>query len=127
MYNHQPKEYICPLCQIAKGEKTNVGDQEPTVIFRDTDITAFVAGKWWRQNPGHVIIFPNKHIKNIYDLPNELNCKIADFSMKVALALKKHMNVMESLADNTTSLLVIRTYGIIIYTYSLAMKGITYT
>lgn len=89
MYSHEPENYKCPLCQIAKGEKTDVGDQEPTVIFRDADITAFVAGKWWRRNPGHVIIVPNKHIENIYALPDELNRKIADFSKKVAIALKK--------------------------------------
>jgi histidine triad (HIT) family protein len=88
MYNHQPKNYICPLCQISKGEETTMGLQEDEVIFRDEFLTAFVAGKWWKSNPGHVIIIPNSHIENIYDMPEELGHKIFDLSKRVALALK---------------------------------------
>ncbi len=89
MYNHQPENYVCPLCQIARGEKTDKGSQEESVIFRDQFITAFVAGKWWKSNPGHVIIIPNKHIENIYDMPEEIAHKIFDFSKTVTIALKK--------------------------------------
>ena len=89
MYNHAPENYICPLCQISNGEPTTVGSQEESVIYRDEFITAFVAGKWWRSNPGHVIIIPNSHIENIYDMPEEMGHKIFDFSKKVAMALKE--------------------------------------
>ena len=89
MYNHSPEKYICPLCQIAKGEPTEKGNQEPDVIFRDKFITAFVAGKWWRSNLGHVIIVPNEHIENIYDMPEDIGHKIFDFSKKVSLVFKK--------------------------------------
>jgi histidine triad (HIT) family protein len=89
MYSHEPKNYICPLCQIARGEKTEKGSQEEGVIFRDEFITAFIAGKWWRSNPGHVIIIPNKHIENIYDIPEDIGHKIFNFSKRVANALKK--------------------------------------
>jgi histidine triad (HIT) family protein len=89
MYNHEPKGYKCPLCQIAKGEMTELGDQESTVFYRDELVTAFVSGKWWRSNPGHVIIIPNQHHENIYDLPNEIGHKILELSKKVSLALKE--------------------------------------
>lgn len=89
MHNHEPKNYVCPLCQIARGKKTDKGSQEEEVIFRDKFITAFIAGKWWRSNPGHVVIIPNKHIENIYDLPEETGHKIFDFSKKIAIALKE--------------------------------------
>ncbi len=88
MYNHQPKGYVCPLCQISRGETTNKGSQEKSVVFRDKFITAFIAGKWWKSNPGHVVIIPNEHIENLYDMPEEIGHKIFDFSKKVALALK---------------------------------------
>lgn len=88
MYNHEPENYICPLCQIAKGEETHLGNQEETVIVRDEDITVFIAGKWLKSNPGHVIIIPNKHMENLYDLENTVGHKIFDMSQKVALALK---------------------------------------
>ena len=89
MYNHQPEKYICPLCQIAKGEETDRGKQEEDVIFRDNLITVYVAGKWWRSNPGHVIIIPNEHIENIYDMPEEIGHRIFDFSKKIAVFLKE--------------------------------------
>jgi histidine triad (HIT) family protein len=89
MYNHEPENYICPLCQIAKGQKTERGDQEQDVIVRDEFLTAFVAGKWWRSNPGHVIIIPNDHIENIYDLPEEMGHAIFDATKKIAITLKE--------------------------------------
>lgn len=89
MYNHEPENYICPLCQIARSEVTDKGNQEDAVIFRNEAVTIFVAGKWWRSNPGHVIIIPNKHIENIYDMPEDIGHTIFDFSKKVALALKE--------------------------------------
>ena len=89
MYNHSPENYICPLCQISRGERTEKGDQEPSVIFRDKILTAFIAGKWWKSNPGHIIIIPNEHIENIYDIPEEIGHKIFDFSKKVAIAFKE--------------------------------------
>ena len=89
MYNHRPENYICPLCQIAKGEVTDKGNQEPSVIWRDANVTVFIAGKWWRSNPGHVIVIPNAHIENIYDMPEEMGHIIFDASKKVAIALKE--------------------------------------
>ena len=89
MYNHSPENYVCPLCQIAKGEVTDKGNQEPSVIWRDASVTVFIAGKWWRSNPGHVIVIPNAHIENIYDMPEEMGHTIFDASKKVAIALKE--------------------------------------
>lgn len=88
MHNHAPEKYVCPLCQIARGETTEKGSQEESVIFRDNLVTIFIAGKWWRSNPGHVIIIPNEHIENIYDMPSDMGHKIFDFSQKLAIALK---------------------------------------
>lgn len=89
MYNHEPENYICPLCQIAKGEPIEHGSQEDSVVFRDEYLTAFIAGKWWRSSKGHIIIVPNKHIENLYDLPEEIGHKIFDLSKRIAVALKK--------------------------------------
>ena len=42
--------------------------QQDDVIYRDHVVTAFIGLYWWPNNPGHVIIVPNRHIENIYDL-----------------------------------------------------------
>ncbi|MBU6323093.1 HIT family protein [Patescibacteria group bacterium] len=88
MYNHAPEGYVCPLCQIARGEPTDRGDQKPDVLFRNGFLTAFVAGKWWRSNPGHVIIIPNAHIENLYDMPEDTGHALFDASKEVVLAEK---------------------------------------
>ncbi len=89
MYNHTPENYTCPLCQLSKGGATEKGTNQDDVVFRDDLISIFVAGKWWKANPGHVIIIPNKHIENLYDMPEETGHRIFDFSKKVAIALKE--------------------------------------
>ena len=89
MHNHEPEGYICPLCQIVKGEPTAKGPSEETVITRTRHLTVFIAGKWWRSNPGHVIIVPNTHVENIYMLPEEIGHAIFDMSKKVSIALKE--------------------------------------
>ena len=89
MYNHEPEGYICPLCQIAKGKPTDHGDQELDVFFRNEVCTAYIAGKWWKAAPGHVIVMPNAHIENLYDMPEDIGHAIFDVSKRVALALRE--------------------------------------
>ena len=87
-HSHEPAGYICPLCQIAKGEITAKGLCEEFVVFRDNLITVFIAGRWWRTNPGHVIIIPNSHVENIYVLPDKIAHAIADMKKRVAIAIR---------------------------------------
>jgi histidine triad (HIT) family protein len=89
MYNHAPKNYDCPLCHIAKREPTEKGPSEQCIVFQNTEVTAFIAGRWWRSNPGHVVIMPNQHFENLYDMPEKLGHAIFDASKKVAVALKE--------------------------------------
>ncbi len=89
MYNHEPKNYICPFCQIVKGQPTERGSQEGSVVFRNDQVTLFICGKWWRSNPGHLLLVPNMHFENIYDLPDELGHVIFDYSKKASVALKQ--------------------------------------
>jgi histidine triad (HIT) family protein len=68
---------------------TEKGSNEEAVVFRNNLVTVFIAGKWWRTNPGHVIIIPNAHVENIYDLPEEIGHAVFDLSKRVAIALKE--------------------------------------
>ena len=89
MYNHAPENYVCPLCQIVKGELTSRGSQEESVIFRNARVTAFIAGQWWRTIPGHVIVVPNTHQENIYEITLSLGGHIFDLTRQIAVALKR--------------------------------------
>lgn len=90
MYNHEPKEYTCPFCLIVTGvDNKHVYTNQNDVVYRDKQITVFIASHWWPNNKGHVIIVPNEHVENIFDLPDDLSAKIHSMERHVALALKK--------------------------------------
>ena len=90
MYNHEPEGYTCPFCLIVGGvENEHLHTKQEDIVYKDDDVTAFIASCWWKNNKGHVIIIPNKHIENIYDLPSELSHKIHDVEKEIAFALKE--------------------------------------
>jgi histidine triad (HIT) family protein len=89
MYNYEPRDYKCPFCLVVSGiENENVLTKQDDIIFKDDYITAFIGAGWWPNNKGHVIIIPNEHIENIYELPSELSARIYDFAREVCIALK---------------------------------------
>lgn len=93
MYNHEPENYKCPLCLLARGiESDEVYSKQADIIYKDENVTAFISSHWWPNNKGHVIIIPNKHFENIYDLPDDLSCKIHKLEKEVSLALKQTYN-----------------------------------
>lgn len=91
MYNHAPPDYDCPFCGVVQGrENTYTGQKD--VVYRDEFVTAFVPSHFWVNNKGHVIIVPNEHYENIYDLPDEIGGQIFRASRQMALAFKEVYN-----------------------------------
>ena len=89
MHNHQPLNYRCPFCLIACGEiPADVATQPQDIIQQSSMVTAFIASHWWPNNPGHVIIIPNQHYENIYDLPADGATAIHNMARTVAIAMK---------------------------------------
>ncbi len=90
MFNHEPDNYRCPFCAVVNGEE---GDfpytKQADIVYRDADLTALIASHWWPNNLGHIIIIPNQHIENLYDLSDSLGAKIVTLSKRVAVALKE--------------------------------------
>lgn len=90
MHSHAPANYICPFCLALAGvENEHVLTKQSDLVYRDADICAFIAAGGWPNNKGHVLIIPNAHYENLYDLPEPLLCRIHCFSRQVALALKE--------------------------------------
>ena len=88
MYNHEPKDYDCPLCKLVSGEGTEITNARD-IVFKNDMVTAFIAGKWTISNPGHVIVIPNVHFENLYDIEKEYLHSVNDMSQTIAIALKK--------------------------------------
>ena len=88
MFNHEPENYICPFCLVVEGvENGIVWTRQSDVVLRDDLATAFICASWWPNNPGHVIVIPNQHFENIFDLPDEFSSAIHRMARQIALAL----------------------------------------
>jgi histidine triad (HIT) family protein len=88
-YSHQPEGYDCPFCRVAAGE--DLGGhytQQADVVFRDAAVTAFISSAWWPANPGHVLVIPNAHHENIYQIPDDALAAVQIAGKRIALALK---------------------------------------
>ena len=89
MYHHAPLDYICPFCLLVQGLESSESQLKPTDIVSQTpQATAFMATRKYPNNPGHVLVIPNKHFENMYDLPLDLSSKIHALSREIALAMK---------------------------------------
>jgi histidine triad (HIT) family protein len=92
-YKHMPYTYICPFCLVVKGEEDEenklVQTKQQDIIYQDDYVTALIATLWWPNNKGHVIIIPNKHYENIFDLPIEYATRIHKLAQQISFALKE--------------------------------------
>ncbi len=59
------------------------------VVYQDKIVTAFINSFWIKNNPGHVIVVPNEHVENMYDLSPDLAKHIFEVAQKLALTMKK--------------------------------------
>lgn len=89
MYNHAPAGYICLLCLlIQRVESSDTQLKQTDIVFQDGEVTAFMATRKWPNHPRHVLVIPNRHFENIYDLPVPLSTGIHSLSRAIALAMK---------------------------------------
>jgi histidine triad (HIT) family protein len=90
MHSHAPENYDCPFCKVASNDFSSeaVHTKTQDIILRTPLATAFIASGWWPNNAGHILVIPNKHFENIYDLPKEVAAEVHGLAQKVALAFK---------------------------------------
>jgi len=90
MYNHEPVGYLCPFCSLLRGiEGEHVYSVQSDIVYHDEMVTALVGSHQWPNNHGNVIIIPNKHFENIFDLPVHYATDIHCVARMIALAFKK--------------------------------------
>lgn len=87
MISHQPQGYVCPFCDWLGGNETEY-KQNADIVYQTDDVTAFIAPKWWINNPGHVIVIPNKHEENLYTISELSLQKVYGVVKKVAVAIR---------------------------------------
>lgn len=88
MYNHAPKAYLCPICNLVRGVETE-SNRHDDIVLEDEAIISFISPKWWPHNPGHVMVCPKTHFENIYDITDDLLTRIQLASKRIAIAMKE--------------------------------------
>jgi len=75
----------CVFCKIARGELSSYKVYEDENFLAFLDITPV--------NPGHVLLIPKEHYKDLFELPNNVLREMAPLLKKVARAVKGGMQV----------------------------------
>ena len=85
--SHAPPDYDCPFCRIVEG-KGSERTRPEHVLRRYPQVTVFMNPRWWENNRGNVLVVPNGHFENVYELPPEYGTPILEASRHAALAMK---------------------------------------
>ncbi|MCL5784882.1 MAG: HIT family protein [Patescibacteria group bacterium] len=89
MFNHAPQDYKCPICLGVQGvENDDTMLRQADLVYKDDFVSVFINSFFIDGNEGHLIVVPNKHFENLYDLDSEYGHKILDISKKIAVAVK---------------------------------------
>jgi len=89
MFNHAPADYECPICIAVSGiENADTLISQSDIVHKDELVFAFISSFFIGNNPGHLIISPNTHFENIYDISNEILSHISKLSKRISIALK---------------------------------------
>jgi histidine triad (HIT) family protein len=86
---HAPEGYDCPFCAVVRGEdRPPPGTQQSDIVHRSRSTTAWINTRWWANNEGHVLVVPNVHVENIFELTRDQAGDIHETAQTVALAMK---------------------------------------
>lgn len=74
----------CIFCAIVEGKIPAAKVYENEYVLAFMDIAP--------ANPGHLLIIPKQHYRNIFDLPAEVGSKIMEAAVSLAKAIREALN-----------------------------------
>ncbi|RKY05489.1 HIT family protein [Candidatus Poribacteria bacterium] len=74
----------CIFCKIVAGEIPS------NKVYEDDEVVAFMDIN--PANPGHTLVVPKKHFRNLLDIDEGTAAKVMEAAVKVAKAIKKALN-----------------------------------
>ncbi len=90
MYNHSPENYQCPICLGVNGVESEATLlKQSDLVYKDDLVSVFINSFWIDTAKGHVIVVPNEHYENIFDIPMGVAHRIAEVAQKMSLAIKE--------------------------------------
>jgi histidine triad (HIT) family protein len=89
VHSHRPADYQCPFCLVVAGGDVEANwTKQSDVVYRDDMVTAFINAEFWPANRGAVVVVPNAHYENVYDIPDDVLGVVQVAGKRIALALK---------------------------------------
>jgi histidine triad (HIT) family protein len=89
MVQHAPTAYQCPFCLLLRGtDDGRIESRQGDIVYRDGAVTAFICSRQFATTPGHVLVVPDAHHENLYDLPDALGARVHAATRAVARAMK---------------------------------------
>ena len=70
------------------GNRGPLGTTQGDIVYRGDGVAAFIATRWWPNNPGHILVIPEAHYEHLYDIPAALGMPLLAATKLVALAMK---------------------------------------
>lgn len=90
MKSNAPNNYVCPICLGTSGTESEATLlKQADLVLRDELISVWINSFWIKGNEGHVIIVPNDHFENIFDLPATIGHHIFEISKLLSKAMKQ--------------------------------------
>ncbi len=89
MYNHTTADYKCPICLGNAGiENEDTLLKQDDLIYKDDLVSVYINSFWIDTAKGHIIVVPNEHYENLYDLPINVGYRIFEVSQRMAKTMK---------------------------------------
>ncbi len=89
LIKHAPENYKCPICLGVRGiENEDTLLKQADLIYKDDLVSVFLNSFWIDTVKGHVIVVPNEHYENIYELPDEVGHRISEVVKKMSIVMK---------------------------------------
>ncbi|HET7856487.1 MAG TPA: HIT family protein [Gaiellaceae bacterium] len=86
-HRHAPPDYECPFCAFVSGEELPPWNLRQDVVWQDSKTTAWMNPRWWVTNPGNVLVVPNEHVENLFELDGGLAAAVHATARRIALAM----------------------------------------
>lgn len=89
MISHAPADYICPFCRIINECKATGLEESPhAAVYQDEIITVLIPMHHYAGIKGNVLVVPNQHYENIFDIDYHIGSEILRVVQKIAYAMK---------------------------------------
>jgi len=93
LYKHAPENYRCPFCAITHSiEQQDRLSVLSDIVYQNDIVAALVASHQYPRNTPNILVVPNEHYENIFELPPALGADIYRVAQQIAFALKRAYN-----------------------------------